>query len=102
MSRYSDRRYERDKLKALLQLNKTEIEVLSRNFHHLPDGNEFKDPNHHFSQDVDLFGRGSFYQYLNRTVLQQGSEFLAGILMANKPDEIIEKQQAIKEIGRRS
>lgn len=99
VSRHSDLQYKRDRLKALLKINATEIEVLNRKFHHLPDGKEFKDPEHYFSQDIDLFGRGSFYQYLNRTALNQGSEVLSSLLLENSIDHILRKQQAIRELG---
>lgn len=99
VSRHSDLQGRRDKLLALIKINETEIEVLNRNFHHLPQGNEFKDPLHHFSQDIDLFGRGSFYQYANRTGLQQGSETLAAILTRNTIDHIPEKQEAVEELA---
>ena len=100
VSRHTDLQRKRDKLKALVALNKTEIQVLKRDFHHLPEGNEFKDPSHFFSQDIDLFGRGSFYQYLNRTALQQGSETLAGIFKDNSIDQILNKQRAIQELSK--
>ncbi len=99
VSRHADLQRKRDKLKALIKINKTEVKVLDRDFHHLPEGNEFKDPLHHFSQDIDLFGRGSFYQYANRTALQQGSETLAAIFNENSLDEIFKKQEAIKELS---
>ncbi|RKN79397.1 MutS-related protein [Ulvibacterium marinum] len=99
VSRHTDLQYQRDKLRALLQLNETEIEVLNRNFHQLPEGNEFKDSGHFFSQDIDLFGRGSFYQYCNRTALQQGSETLAKILTGNTIESIPQKQEALKELS---
>jgi len=99
VSRHSDLQRKRDKLKALVAINETEIQVLKRDFHHLPEGNEFKDPLHHFSQDIDLFGRGSFYQYLNRTALQKGSETLADIFKENSIDAIFKKQEAIKELS---
>jgi DNA mismatch repair ATPase MutS len=99
VSRHSDLQYKRDKIKALLKINATEIEVLNQNFHHLPDGKEFMDPEHYFSQDIDLFGRGSFYQYLNRTALNQGSEVLSSLLLENSIDHILHKQQAISELG---
>lgn len=99
VSRHTDLQQKRDKLKALVKINETEIKVLNRDFHHLSDGNEFKDPLHYFSQDIDLFGRGSFYQYANRTALRQGSETLAGIFMENSIDAILKKQEAIKELA---
>ena len=99
VSRHSDLQYKRDRLKALLQINYTEIEVLQRKFHHLPDGAEFKNPEHYFSQDIDLFGRGSFYQYANRTVLKQGSAVFSSLLLENSIEGIPAKQEAIKELG---
>jgi len=99
VSRHTDLQYKRDKIKALISCNETEIMVLKRNFHHLPDGGEYQDSKHYFSQDIDLFGRGSFYQYCNRTTLQRGSETLAGLLTENSIEDILEKQAAIKELS---
>ena len=100
VSRHTDLQYRRDKLEALIGINKVELEVLKYEFYTLPEGNEFKDPQHHYSQDIDLFGKGSFYQYINRTALQQGSETLAAILTANAIDSIGEKQEAIQELSK--
>jgi hypothetical protein len=99
VSKHSDLQYERDRLQALIKINETEIRVLKRDFHDLPEGKEFKNPEHHFSQDIDLFGRGSFYQYANRTALKQGSETFAGLLKENSIENIPQKQEAIKELA---
>lgn len=99
VSRHSNLQYERDKILALIQINKVELDVLDYNFGQLPEGEGYKDPKHYFSQDIDLFGRGSFYQYINRTTLQQGSETLADLLTENSIDDIHEKQEAIRELG---
>ncbi|MDC8002880.1 DNA mismatch repair protein MutS [Aureisphaera galaxeae] len=84
--------------KAIVEINKRELSILEGNFHTQPEGNEYKNPEHFYSQDIDLFGRGSFYQYLNRTALESGSKRLAGILTANECSEIPTKQEAIKEL----
>lgn len=99
VSRHANINYKKEKLLALIKINETELQVLDRNFHKLPDGGEFKNPLHHFSQDIDLFGKGSFYQYLNRTVLPQGSEQLAAIFTENNIYDILEKQNAIRELA---
>jgi DNA mismatch repair ATPase MutS len=99
VSRHSDLQYKSDKLKALLKINSTEIQVLAHDFHQLSDGSEYKDSNHHFSHDIDLFGRGSFYQYANRTVLKQGSGFFSSMLLENSIKDITEKQDAIKDLA---
>ena len=74
------------------------MKVLGRKYDHLPDGNEFIDPGHFYSQDIDLFGQGSFYQYCNRTALTEGSNTLAILLTENNIENVIEKQEAIKEL----
>ncbi len=100
ISRHTNLQYKRDILLALKQINETEIKVLKRDFYDLSDGEEFKDPTHFYSQDVDLFGKGSFYQYSNRTVLEEGSKALASMYKANAIDNIVEKQQAIVELSK--
>lgn len=99
VSRHSNLQYERDKNQALIDLNKTEIKVLNRDFFNLPDGEEFKNPLHAFSQDIDLFGKKSFFQYLNRTSLQEGKQRLANILTENEIASIESKQAAIAELA---
>ena len=99
VSRHSNLQYQRDLQQALQAQNETELEVLARVFHHLPFGEKYKDPLHYYSQDIDLFGRGSFFQYLNRTALESGSDYLAARLTANDIDNIPQKQQAIEELS---
>ncbi len=101
VSKHTDLVYQKDKLLALIKLNQTEIQVLGRNFHHLPDGLEYKDPSHFFAQDIDLFGKGSFYQYSNRTALSQGSELLVEMLLSNDIDNIASKQEAVAELAQK-
>lgn len=102
VSRHSDLRYERDKFRELIDINKTELEVLDRNFLSLPSGEEFEDPAHPFSQDIDLFGRASFFQYLNRTALAEGTRKLAHLLTSNDIEGIERKQEAIKELSEKA
>ena len=99
VSRHSDLRYERDKFRELININETELKVLKRNFHNLPNGSEFADPLHPYSQDIDLFGKGSFFQYLNRSTLVEGKEKLAQLLLSNDIEHIDLKQEAIKELA---
>ena len=95
VSRHTDLKYNRDKYRELININKNELRVLKRDFQHMPTGEEFEDPLHPFSQDVDLFGRASFFQYLNRTALKEGTKKLATLLLENTIDSIEEKQEAI-------
>lgn len=101
VSRHTNLQLKRDKLRALKTINETEVQIMNRDFHGLAEGNEFKNPAHHFSQDIDLFGRGSFYQYSNRTALKQGSATLANLLTENAVENIIQKQEAIVELSQK-
>ena len=99
VSRHTDLQYKRDKIKKLIALNEVEIQVLHRKFKHLPTGDEFKDGSHFYSQDIDLFGIGSFYQYINRTSLPEGSALLAFNLKENSIENIRGKQEGLRELG---
>jgi len=99
VTRHSKLQYKRDLAKALIETNETELQVLKRDFHQLPNGSEFKNPEHSFSQDIDLFGHGSFYQYSNRTALQMGAQKLARLFTDNIIKDISKKQESIKELS---
>ncbi|SHI39167.1 MutS domain V [Mesonia phycicola] len=101
VARHTDLQQEKEKLKQLIELNKTEIKVLDRDFHDLPNGKEFVNPQHEFSQDIDLFGNRSFFQYLNRTALASGKQKLADLLSSNDITHIEEKQESIKELAKK-
>jgi len=100
VSRHTDLQYKRNKINTLIDINNNEIAVLKRDFHNFSDGSLFKDPIHYYSQDIDLFGKGSFYQYINRTNLAQGSATLASILKGNDIANIPQKQEAIRELSK--
>ncbi|MDC6384016.1 DNA mismatch repair protein MutS [Flagellimonas taeanensis] len=96
---FSDVKRHKAYLHRLIDINTNELEILARRFHHLPDGKEFLVPEHPYAQDLDLFGRGSFYQYANRTTLPQGREVFAGLLLDGYPKDIIKKQEAVQELA---
>ena len=99
ISRHSDLQYKKDLNAKLLEINTTEIAVLNRNYLSLDDGSEFIDPTHAYSYDIDLFGRGSFFQYTNRTSISEGKKHLFHTLTKNTLDIIEDKQEAIKELA---
>jgi len=88
-------------LEALIKLNKTEIQVLNDDFSELEDGTEFLEPAHSYSFDLDLFGQGSLFQYINRTCSQSGWENLAGWLTNpfKKKEKIVFQQEAVIELN---
>lgn len=99
VSRHTDLQFKKKKEQALMTINQRELEVLDRRYEQLPHGAEFNDPSHFYCGDIDLFGKGSFYQYMNRTALPEGSAFLAQMLKANDIGGIAHRQLAIKELA---
>ena len=65
---------EKEILVSKIKINTTEIAVLNGDYKNLKPGNEFVDPSHFYSNDIDLFGIGSFFQYSNRTATDEGAK----------------------------
>ncbi|MEC3906605.1 DNA mismatch repair protein MutS [Tamlana sp. 2201CG12-4] len=99
LSKYTDVKRACEFNKKLVDINKEEIKIAAGNFHHRERGMQFQDPNHFYSLDIDLFGRGSFFQYINRTTIKEGSFKLAEALKANNINDIQSRQEAIKELS---
>ncbi len=91
---------ERKLLRQLLMLNEKELACLDHDYHHLPDGAKFADTSHPWSHDLDIFGKGSLFQYLNRSSTLKGSEILAALL-TNEPgsaETILDRQKIISDL----
>ena len=84
--------------KALVQLNRDEIDFLQGKPSVYADGREYTDPHHPYSYDLDLFGDGGLYSYLNRCSTGFGKEALAQSLLSPKTGDIAARQQAIAEL----
>ncbi len=92
---------EKEILLSKIKINATEISVLNGVYKNLKSGNEFVDPHHSYSNDIDLFGIGSFFQYSNRTATEEGAQAYATLLTENKIDQIEEKQKSIQELAKK-
>lgn len=80
---------------ALMKCSSLELEYLSGNYTNLENGNEFTNPSHSYSYDLDIFGENSIYQEINRTVTRSGAVMLAEMLETNAKDpERIRRIQA--------
>lgn len=82
----ADAKYERDKLRSIIEINQDELKVLEGNWQHFKEGNHFKDAGHAYAHDMDLFGKKSVFQLINRTVTGKGAELLADQLMHGYPE----------------
>lgn len=64
-------------------------------------GKRHEEENHPYSNDLDLFGHNSLFQYINRTVTPGGEKILANQLKHpfTSKDKIISRQESIKEMS---
>lgn len=89
-----------DNATRLLQINRSEISILQHRFTQFPDGSRLMPAGHPYAADLDIFGRSSLYQLLNRTSSEQGNETLARWLLAPSPvSELVLRQQAVQELS---
>ncbi|HZG24800.1 MAG TPA: hypothetical protein VEZ17_09490 [Chitinophagaceae bacterium] len=87
-------------LDLLLLINRQELDIASGAYTSLPDGMLYAPPLHDFAQDLDIFGRASLYQYINRTTSEQGHQKLAGSLLTPANNSlIVDRQLAAAELA---
>lgn len=83
---------------TLKKINEEEVAFL-KSEHRFDAGNEFLNPQHAFSYDLDLFGANSIFQFLNRTGTWLGKSRLAEDLQQIPAAEtILRRQEAVKEL----
>ncbi len=99
VKKFLELKRQKTKLNHLITINQNEVIFLNGDKSIFNDGNAFKDGLHAFSEDIDLFGKNSFFQFLNRTGIHTGEKLLAKLLKSNDTSEIKKKQQAIKELS---
>jgi hypothetical protein len=95
--------FEKSKKKILVLKKLVEDELLALNhkFLHFKNGSEFLKTDHFFSYDLDLFGEGSLFQFINRTSTVSGEQKLSGwfIKPPLQKDDIAGKQEAVRELS---
>ena len=86
-------------LSALSDTNNDEVLRLKNELSELKEGSQFNTAHHPYTADLDIFGRYSIFQLLNRTTTPQGQERLASWLKyPSKRDILQKKQEAVKEL----
>jgi hypothetical protein len=103
VKRYQQVEAQRNKAQRFIEINQNELKALDHDFAHFDAGAQFIDPNHHYTYDLDIFGKGSLFQFLNRTVLLSGRLKLAKLLSEPILDveEIKKNQQFIAELAQK-
>jgi MutS domain V len=92
-----------DHTSRLIRINEQEVQWLNGNYMELPDGAVHIPKDHAYAADLDIFGRASLFQYINRTTSEPGSFLLAEDLKNPTSIElIVPKQRAIKELSEKT
>jgi hypothetical protein len=92
---------EKKKFEVLKKITEDELLALKHQFSHFDSGKEFLNPSHFNSYDLDLFGEGSVFQFINRTSTLSGKQKLASWLQSPPLEkaEIEQRQEAIRELS---
>ena len=93
--------FRKEWLETCIRVNRDELSALADDHTPFDDGKEFTDPAHRYSFDLDLFGKHSLFQAMNRTCTSFGKNKLAEWLQNHleSKEEIVQRQEAIKELA---
>lgn len=86
-------------VKHWISVNQDEFNYVKGDLSGFETGKEFSQPEHEFSEDLDLFGNKGLFPRLNRFVTDAGKTLLAERLKENKMEQIDEKQAIIKDLS---
>ena len=98
-SRNSRMSEEKESLRSVYQ---KELNYLDGDFSGFASGEQYVNPRHAFTLDLDIFGPQSLFHRINRTVTTGGSDFLAKELAETRVrtiDEIEARREAIRELS---
>lgn len=92
-----------ERMDALIKACQNELGYLKGDFRAFDDGARYASPEHEFAYDLDIFGRDSLFQRINRTRTEEGSDRLARKLSVLETDieTIKANQQAINDLSGR-
>jgi len=88
-------------LENMVNINQSGLQRLSWQWpDFLEKGEQYAQPEHPYSKDLNIFGRGSLFQYINSTVTFGGEEALTNLLKGQEdPASIGERQESVKELS---
>ena len=95
-------RYERQMnyFKDLRHINENEINSIQTRGNIYDKGSDFNNDKHFYTSDLDIFGKASLFQLMNRAATAPGNVKLAAWLSAPaKKVTILERQVSVKEIA---
>jgi hypothetical protein len=91
-------------LRNRILANEKEIDLLQNRYEKFNEGREFMEPGHPFVSDLDIFGRRSVFQMLNRTATWSGKKRLASWLCNPLQDvqAILNRQAVVQELSKKN
>jgi len=89
------------RIEILLEINLKEVAALGGDYNSFDPGNEYIDQSHDYTHDLDIFGEGSLFQFINRTSTIFGKLRLAEYFSNafGQSDKVIPRQHSIKELS---
>ncbi len=85
--------------KNLVEIDEEEIRRLNGNMDGLPGGEAYAEPGHPYAHDLDIFGKHSLFQHINRTNLYGSNDLLANWLkIPVSKQEATARQEGIAEL----
>jgi len=100
VSKDIDNKQEIDNLEILVAVNKSELQYAEANFDGAYDGKDLEPSHHSYAADLDLFGKSSLYQFINRCNSEKAKLILAQRLLSPLTEsEILMQQDAARELS---
>ncbi len=85
---------------ALKKVNENEIASIANRLNIYDNGNGFADEKHPYTADLDIFGKASLFQLINRAATAPGNRLLASWLSAPASKGVIlNRQESVKELS---
>ena len=91
----------RDWLETLVRVNQEELQALAGDNSCFEEGNKYTNPEHEYTFDLDVFGKRSLFQMINRTCTCFGEKCLAAWMQHHLTDKsaIEMRQEAVRDLS---
>lgn len=84
----------------LLKVYQNEIDILEEKVNIYSNGEVYAQENHFYTSDLDVFGKSSLFELVNRSQTQKANDLLAKHLsQAFSKEQIVSRQESIQEMG---
>ncbi len=91
----------RDWLETVVRVNQEELQALAGDNSCFEEGNKYTNPEHEYTFDLDVFGKRSLFQMINRTCTCFGEKCLAAWMQHHLTDKsaIEMRQEAVRDLS---